>query len=136
MCTFSFHSNPRLDIRWSRLHAPIHGHSHRGHHARMNHMENVRLLNQSPLIPADYQYQASSDQTDLNLVSTNNRNHRKRHAQQKKHNRGYSNESQRMRRSLQNNKRNQAKRKIIINFVWEIFELSFLFFFSKRKNHI
>lgn len=79
----------------------------------MNRLENVRLLNDAPLTPADYQYQASADQSDLNLVSTNNRNHRKRHAQQKKHNRGYFNEPHRMRRSLLHNKRNQAKRKFI-----------------------
>lgn len=81
----------------------------------MNRLENVRLLNESPLMPADYQYQASADQSDLNLVSTNtSRNHRKRHAQQKKHNRGgYFNEPHRMRRSLLHNKRNQAKRKFI-----------------------
>ncbi|XP_055312140.1 protein anachronism isoform X2 [Sitodiplosis mosellana] len=117
--------NPRLDIRWSRIHAQSHSHNHRGHRARMNRLENVRLLNESPLMPADYQYQASADQSDLNLVSTssrneNSRNHRKRHAQQKKHNRGgsggsggYFNEPHRMRRSLQHNKRNQAKRKFI-----------------------
>lgn len=127
-----FDSNPRLDIRWSRTHAPVHAHNHRGHRARMNRLENVRLLNESPLLPADYQYQASADQSDLNLVSTssrseNSRNHRKRHAQQKKHNRGggggggsggnnsagHSIEPHRMRRSLQHNKRNQAKRKFV-----------------------
>lgn len=61
-------------------------HRHYGHRhylRNLNHLENLRLLNEPPLMAADYQYQASTDQSDLNLVSmsVNNRNHRKRHAQ-------------------------------------------------------
>lgn len=76
-------SNPRLDIKWSRLLRPYRHYGHRAHRLRnMNHLNNLRLLNDSPLTPADYQYQASTDQYDLNVVSmSNNRNHRKRHAQ-------------------------------------------------------
>lgn len=97
-CSFFYCSNPRLDIKWSRLHRPYRHYGHRSHRLRnLNHMNvnmnmnNLRLLNDNaPLTPADhFQYQASTDQYDLNVVSmsnnnsnnNNSRNHRKRHAQ-------------------------------------------------------
>lgn len=104
-----FTSNPRLDIKWSRLRP----HRHRSHHMRnMNHLENLSLLNDSPLMAADYQYQASTDQSQLNFLSTstNNRNHRKRYAQGHTSDIGnHFNEQHRMRRSLNNNKQNNNR---------------------------
>lgn len=80
----------------------------------MNHLDNLRLLNDSPLIATDYQYQASTDQSDLNFVSTsaNNRNHRKRYAEQRNHPSEISNyftEQHRVTRSLNNNKHNNDR---------------------------
>lgn len=100
-------SNPRLDIKWSRLFRPYRHYGHRSHRLRnLNHLSNLRLLSESSLTPADYQYQASTDQYDLNVVSmSNNRNHQKRHAQY------------RMKRDLKNSKRsllkNSTKRKLV-----------------------
>lgn len=71
-------------------------------------------------MPADYQYEAAMDQSNLNVVSmsSNCRTHRKRHAQQRNHRIGHANYVGRIRRSLQYNKQNQShksnvKRKFI-----------------------
>lgn len=114
-------SNPRLDIKWSRMHRPHRHYGHRSHRLRnLNHLDNLKLLNESPLIAADYQYQASTDQSDLNLVAmSNNRNHRKRHAQQRIHTSYTDDEQHRVTRSLSNTKRdkrnykNNTKRKFV-----------------------
>lgn len=102
------------------MHRAHRHYGHRSHRLRnMNHLDNLRLLNESPLIAADYQYQASTDQSDLNLVAiSNNHNHRKRHAQQKSHT-SSTEEQLRVTRSLDNIKRdkrnykNNTKRKFV-----------------------
>lgn len=55
--TFTFFSNPRLDIKWSHIHRLHHHLSHRNHrHQNVNHVENIKIIKDSPLLPADYQY--------------------------------------------------------------------------------
>lgn len=119
-------SYPRLDIKYSRVHRP-HNHHHHHYYRRIhrhrnyNHFENVRLLKETPMMPANYQYQA--DQGNFNYVTEETtRNHRKRHIQHK-HNQenvahGNVNDEQhqphRSRRSLNLVNRNNSRRRVVM----------------------
>lgn len=120
-CHLSF-SYPRLDITWSRVHRSHH-HYYRRSHRHRNRLENFRLLQDSPLMPADYQdyqYRAATDggvgaiasavAATPNFVSEETTHHRKRHVQHKQNHDNVNSRStedeshyQRQRRSLNRN---------------------------------